>query len=77
MRCEGAYQPYPKVKEEYFARRKAVLDEMAAVREEELRLREAIQKGKKTPPKNLECDIIRCSTAFSKGKRNKHEHLNS
>jgi len=34
------------VREEYFARRKAVLDEMAAVREAELRLREAIQKGK-------------------------------
>ena len=36
----------PSVREEYFARRKAVLDEMAAVREAELRLREAIQKGK-------------------------------
>jgi len=36
----------PIVREEYFARRKAVLDEMAAVREAELRLREAIQKGK-------------------------------
>ena len=36
----------PNVREEYFARRKAVLDEMAAVREAELRLREAIQKGK-------------------------------
>ena len=29
-----------------FVQRKAVLDEMAAVREAELRLREAIQKGK-------------------------------
>jgi len=36
----------PNVREEYFARRKAVLDEKAAVREAELRLREAIQKGK-------------------------------
>ena len=36
----------PNVREEYFARRKAVLDEMAAVREAELRLMEAIQKGK-------------------------------
>lgn len=35
----------PQVREEYFARRKAVLDEMAAVREAELRLREAIQAG--------------------------------
>lgn len=35
----------PKVREEYFARRKAVLDEMAAVREAELRLREALQAG--------------------------------
>ena len=35
----------PNVREEYFARRKAVLDEKAAVREAELRLREAIQKG--------------------------------
>ncbi len=37
----------PKVREEYFARRKAVLDEMAAVREAELRLREAIKQSKK------------------------------
>ena len=35
----------PKVREEYFARRKAVFDEMAAVREAELRLRDAIQAG--------------------------------
>lgn len=35
----------PKVREEYFARRKAVLDEKAAIREAELRLREAIQAG--------------------------------
>ncbi|KJR48046.1 Signal transduction histidine kinase [Desulfosporosinus sp. I2] len=35
----------PMVREAYFARRKAVLDEKAAVREAELRLREAIQKG--------------------------------
>lgn len=37
----------PKVREEYFARRKAILDEMAAVREAELRLREALQAGEK------------------------------
>ena len=37
----------PKVREEYFDRRKAVLDEMAAVREAELRLREAIKQSKK------------------------------
>ena len=37
----------PKVREEYLARRKAVLDEMAAVREAELRLREAIKQSKK------------------------------
>jgi len=37
----------PKIREEYFDRRKAVLDEMAAVREAELRLREAIKQGKK------------------------------
>jgi len=47
----------PNVREEYFARRKAVLDEMAAVREAELRLREAIQKrkveGKAEVTKNL------------------------
>ena len=35
----------PKVREEYFARRKALLDEKAAVREAELRLKEAIQAG--------------------------------
>jgi hypothetical protein len=34
------------VRKKYFARRKAVLVEMAAVREAELRLRHAIQKGK-------------------------------
>lgn len=37
----------PKIREEYFARRKAVFDEMAAVREAELRLREALQAGEK------------------------------
>ena len=37
----------PTIREEYFARRKAVLDEMAAVREAELRLREALQAGEK------------------------------
>lgn len=37
----------PKVCEEYYDRRKAVLDEMAAVREAELRLREAIRQSKK------------------------------
>ena len=37
----------PKVREEYFDRRKAVLDEMAAVREAELRLEAAIKQGKK------------------------------
>lgn len=37
----------PQVREEYLARRKAVLDEMAAVREAELRLREAIKQSKK------------------------------
>lgn len=37
----------PKIREEYFDRRKAILDEMAAVREAELRLREAIRQSKK------------------------------
>ncbi|SPF46272.1 transposase (fragment) [Candidatus Desulfosporosinus infrequens] len=37
----------PKVRAEYFARRKAVLDEMAVVREAELRLRKAIKQSKK------------------------------
>lgn len=37
----------PKVREEYLARRKVILDEMAAVREAELRLREAIRQSKK------------------------------
>jgi len=37
----------PKIREEYFDRRKAVLDEMATVREAELRLREAIRQSKK------------------------------
>ncbi|WP_200797926.1 Rpn family recombination-promoting nuclease/putative transposase [Desulfosporosinus lacus] len=37
----------PKIREEYYDRRKAVLDEMAAVREAELRLREAIRQSKK------------------------------
>ncbi|GAB6156752.1 hypothetical protein JCM17380_55060 [Desulfosporosinus burensis] len=37
----------PKIREEYFDRRKAVLDEMAAVREAELRLREAIRQSKR------------------------------
>ncbi|MCO1602822.1 hypothetical protein M8E35_15965 [Desulfosporosinus nitroreducens] len=41
------------MREEYFARRKAVLDEKAAVREAELRSREAIQKGKVEVAKNL------------------------
>lgn len=36
----------PKVRELYFARRKAVLDEKAAIREAELRLLEAIKQGK-------------------------------
>ncbi len=36
----------PKVREEYLDRRKAILDEMAAVREAELRLREAIKASK-------------------------------
>ena len=36
----------PKVREEYQDRRKAILDEMAAVREAELRLREAIKASK-------------------------------
>lgn len=35
-----------KVREEYLARRKAVLDEMAAVREAELRLRDALKQGR-------------------------------
>lgn len=37
----------PKIREEYYDRRKAVLDEMAAVREAELRLQEAIRQSKK------------------------------
>lgn len=37
----------PKIREEYYARRKAVLDEKAAIREAELRLREALQAGEK------------------------------
>ena len=37
----------PKIREEYYDRRKAILDEMAAVREAELRLREEIRQGKK------------------------------
>lgn len=37
----------PKIREEYYARRKAVLDENAAVREAELSLREALQAGEK------------------------------
>lgn len=37
----------PKVREEYFDRRKAVQDEIAAVREAELRLSAAIKKSKK------------------------------
>ena len=37
----------PKIREEYFDRRKAVLDEMAAVREAELRLKEAIRQSKR------------------------------
>jgi hypothetical protein len=36
----------PRIREEYLARRKAILDEMAAVREAELRLREAIKQSK-------------------------------
>ncbi|SDG94441.1 Rpn family recombination-promoting nuclease/putative transposase [Desulfosporosinus hippei] len=35
----------PNVREEYFARRKAVLDEKAVVREAELRLKEGIERG--------------------------------
>ena len=37
----------PKVREEYLARRKVLLDEMAAVREAELRLRAAMKQSKK------------------------------
>jgi len=37
----------PKYAKNIFDRRKAVLDEMAAVREAELRLREAIKQSKK------------------------------
>jgi len=36
----------PKVREIYFARQKAVLDEKAAIRAAELRLRDAIKQGK-------------------------------
>lgn len=36
----------PKIREVYLARQKAVLDEKAAIREAELRLREAIKQGK-------------------------------
>jgi len=35
----------PRVREEYYSRRKAVLDEKAAVREAELRLKEGIERG--------------------------------
>lgn len=35
----------PKVREEYYMRRKAILDEKAAIREAELRTQEAVQKG--------------------------------
>jgi len=36
----------PKVREVYLAREKALLDEKAAIREAELRLREALKRGK-------------------------------
>jgi len=40
------YSDDPKVREEYLARRKAILDEKAAIREAELRLRDALKKGR-------------------------------
>lgn len=43
----------PKVREEYFARRKALLDEKAAVREAELRLKEAIQEGERNKAEGI------------------------
>ena len=36
----------PRVREAYYDRRKAILDEKAAIREAELRLKEALEKGK-------------------------------
>ena len=36
----------PRIREAYFDRRKAVLDEKAAIREAELRLKEALEKGR-------------------------------
>lgn len=40
------YSDDPQVREEYWARRKAILDEKAAIREAELRLREALKQGR-------------------------------
>lgn len=46
----------PRVRAEYLARRKAVLDEMAAVREAELRLMEAEQKTREAEQKAREAE---------------------
>ena len=56
----------PKVREEYFARRKVVLDEMAAVREAEIRLREAMQKGKAEGKAEVAKNLIDLGMEISK-----------
>ena len=47
----------PKIREVYFARQKAILDEKAAIREAELRLREAIKQGKEEGKKEGKFEV--------------------
>lgn len=55
----------PKVREEYFAREKAVLDEKAAIREMELRLTKALKEGQEKGKK--EANIAAAKKLLSRG----------
>ena len=49
----------PKIREEYYDKRKAILDEMAAFREAELRLREEIRQGKKEGREEVKREVTK------------------
>ncbi len=53
------YSDDPKVREEYLARRKAILDEKAAIRESELRLRDALKKGREEGIKEGKIEVAK------------------
>lgn len=47
----------PRIREIYWSRQKAILDEKAAIREAELRLREAIKEGKEEGKKENKLEV--------------------